>query len=153
MLRKLLAFAGIITVTTFSVSPAHADHLNATLNVDPDASVTTDRLVVFVTGTYTCGPLDITPNPQGDFTAISVVVRQASGRDVNQGFGFAPVTCDDTLRTFQAPATDQILVPWHGGQARVNATLSMQDCDEFFIDCHLLNISEERQIKIKGGAK
>ena len=154
MFRKIFGLISTTAIiTAFGIGSARADHLNVSLqSIDAGARLTSDRLVVIVTGTYICGPADVTPNPTGDFTGISIRVRQASGRVVNQGTGFANAICDAQLRTFEVPATDDLLVPWHGGLARVDASIFMQDCDESF-NCHIANASAERQIKISGGAK
>ncbi|MDX1406161.1 MAG: hypothetical protein R3192_16600 [Woeseiaceae bacterium] len=153
MLRKLLALAGAIAALAIGINPVFADHLDASLSIESVARLTSDRLVVFVTGTYKCGPMDTTPNPFVDVTFVNVIVRQASGRVINQGFGGANLICDDTTRSFQAPASDQLLVPWHGGLARVRADIIMQDCDESFDNCHFFNTSVESQIKIRGGTR
>ena len=151
MLRNIFGLISITAIiTAFGIGYARADHLSVTLSVDGGASLTTDRLAVIVTGTYSCAPLNAPGD--SDFSSISARVRQASGRVVNQGFGFVSPICDGQLRTFQAPVSEELLMPWHGGLARVNADIDVQDCDEFFT-CEFARTSVERQIKISGGAK
>ena len=100
--------------------------LSATLATDNTAGRTTDRLEIILTGSYTCGPL---PAPEvTGFANISGNVSQASGRLIASGFFFVDVstTCDTAQHTFQVRVPTGN-IPWHGGLARVMATLFVID--------------------------
>ena len=130
--------------------PAYGQNsISATVAVDNVATMSTDRLVITLTGRYSCGPL---PQPQptlgATFATASGQVSQADGRDIAQGgFGFIP-TCDASEHTFQANVLAGN-IPWHGGLARARVTLFVQLCDQFF-NCQQANATADTQISFRG---
>jgi len=146
MLNKLLFV--ILCGLVLSVS-ARPQSISATFSVDPVATKSTDRLVVTLTGKYTCGPL---PQPQppigATFAGAEGQLNEAAGRDIAEGgFAFTP-TCDAVEHTFQANVLSNN-IPWHGGQARVRADLFVQLCDQFG-NCQQVRASVDMQISIRG---
>ncbi len=157
MNQKILFWVGVTAVIiALTIGHAGASHLSASLAIDPTANLSTDRIVVTVHGTYTCGPiLPEVPFPGTDFGNLFVDVRQASGQSITEGFGnlstFSTLICDGALHPFQVlvPASE---IPWHGGLARVNASISVQDCDQFF-QCENASSTVDAQLKIQGGGR
>lgn len=150
MKRGIFSLTSVVTIiSAFAIGHAQADHLSVSLTVDPTATLSTDRIVVTVRGTVTCGPLLPPDIPGLDFGNIFLVMRQASGRSITQGLGFFEPLCDGTSERFESlvPA-DQM--PWHGGLARVNASANVQDCNEFF-QCENAFSTVDTQIKVRGG--
>lgn len=149
MTRKLSALF-IVVISTFISAHSVAEPLLASVAIEPDAVVTTDRVVVTVHGSYTCGPLPPSEPFGSNFAFIDGQVRQASGRNITQGSFFvsAPL-CDGLPQSFQASAPAS-LIPWHGGLGRAQATISVQRCDEFY-NCENSSASTDVQIKITGG--
>ena len=148
--KKILVIIGIFLAMTLpTVTHAQSPSLSATITVDRIAVVSTDRLVVTLTGTYTCGPL---PQPQptigATFAGAQGQLTQAAGRAITEGgFAFTPV-CDLNLHNFQTSVHAENM-PWHGGPARVRVTLNVQECDEFF-NCQFASATADVQINIRG---
>jgi hypothetical protein len=64
------------------------------------ARLAADRHTVVVSGTYTCGPLDL--DVVGGGGSVELTVRQG----LVQGFGYAPIeVCDGNAQAFQAEVT------------------------------------------------
>ncbi|HEY6946203.1 MAG TPA: hypothetical protein VI431_13775 [Candidatus Acidoferrum sp.] len=149
MITKLFAIFSLC-LTAALPFPAHAQNsISAVVAVDNVAIMSTDRLVITLTGRYTCGPL---PQPQptlgATFATASGQVSQADGRDIGQGgFGFIPI-CDASEHTFQANVQAGN-IPWHGGLARARITLFVQLCDQFF-NCQQATATADTQISIRG---
>jgi hypothetical protein len=143
----VLAFL-TITVTALGSIASMADPI-AFITVDPSAIKSTDRLAVLVSGTYTCGPLD----PEASDVFAGVELTQASGREINRGFGTIenPI-CDGQPQEFESLVTPYYYSgsPWHGGSARAEGFL-----DIFIFDpcCEDLRASSNSQVKIRGGGK
>ncbi|HEY2989413.1 MAG TPA: hypothetical protein VGL11_16895 [Candidatus Binatia bacterium] len=139
----------VIGVLALSATPARAA-LSASLTIDPVATRTTDRLVVIVTGSYTCGPVpQPQPNEGSNFADIFVSVEQASGRSIAQGENGVFAVCDGNPQTFEISIHSEN-IPWHGGQARAIGALFVQQCDEFF-NCESARSDVDVQIKLQGG--
>jgi len=140
---KLVAAAAL--VSAFISGPAEADHLTASLTFDPDASRSQDRLVITVTGTYTCGPM---VGGFGGFAFAFIDVSQAAGQSIIRGFaGFEP-QCDDTLQTFEVEVGADNR-PWKGGKARAHGGVFVEDCTEF--ECHSAFGEATTTIRVGGG--
>jgi hypothetical protein len=81
------------------------------------ARLATDRHTVVVSGTYTCGPLDL--DVVGGGGTIDLTVRQ--GRVV--GFGFVPIeVCDGAVQAWQADVTTFGERRFKRGAARASAS-------------------------------
>lgn len=131
---------------------AFASSISATISVDSKAKLSTDRLQVVVSGTYTCGPL---PQPQPNFGATfataGFTLLQASGREVAVSqMGFFGPLCDGSPQTFQTAMIAGSL-PWHGGPARLTGSLNVQLCDQFGNNCEFANAVINTQVQISGG--
>jgi len=151
MVNKILAIIACVllsmgqSVSAYAQSPS----ISAVFFVDRSATKATDRVVITLTGTYTCGPLPQPQPTQGStFAGVNGSVSQAAGRDIAEGgFAFTPI-CDAVEHTFQTNVqADNI--PWHGGPARVRASLFVQLCDEFS-NCQQVNSAVDMQISIRG---
>jgi hypothetical protein len=138
--RKLVT-AAALAIALISV-PAEADHLFASLTIDPDASRSPEHLVITVTGTYTCGPTSTYENAQ-------IEVTQAVGGKIIRGVsGFQP-QCDGTLQTYEVNVAAENRA-WKGGRARARGTLYIQDCNEFFCEDTFADASTS--IRLGGGS-
>jgi hypothetical protein len=95
--RVILA---VLVAATVAVSPA-AWAQDETFDLTIDAArLAADRHTVVVSGTYTCGPMDL--NVVGGGGTVDLTVRQ--GRVI--GFGFVPIeVCDGTAQTYRAEVT------------------------------------------------
>lgn len=127
-----------------------ASGLIATMTVNPTAALSSDRIQLVVSGTYTCGPL---PQPQTNvgstFAFGNLTVFQANGRNVAQAQGGFSAVCDGNPQTFQAPVIAQTM-PWHGGKARVVGNLHVQLCDDpYGNECETANSDVNTQIGIR----
>ena len=81
------------------------------------ARLAADRHMVVVSGTYTCGPLDL--DVVGGGGTIDLTVRQGSV----EGFGFVPIeVCDGTTRAWRADVTTFGQRPFRRGVARAVAS-------------------------------
>jgi hypothetical protein len=81
------------------------------------ARLAADRHTVVVSGTYTCGPLDL--DVVGGGGTIDLTVRQ--GRV--EGFGFVPVeVCDGAVQAWQADVTTFGDRRFNRGAARASAS-------------------------------
>jgi hypothetical protein len=81
------------------------------------ARLAADRHTVVVSGSYTCGPLDL--DVVGGGGTIDLTVRQ--GRV--EGFGFVPIeVCDGTTRTWRADVTTFGDRQFRRGAARASAS-------------------------------
>jgi hypothetical protein len=151
MINKLFTIITCVLMSMAQSVPAYAQSpsISAAFSVDGTAIMATDRLVITLTGTYTCGPLPQPQPPQGGtFAGVQGSVGQAAGRDIAEGgFGFTPI-CDAVEHTFQANVQAGN-IPWHGGKARVRANLFVQLCDEFF-NCQQATSAVDKQISIRG---
>ncbi len=150
MVKKFFAISCVL-LTAALPFPAYGQSstISAAVAVDGVAAVSTDRLVITLTGRYTCGPL---PQPQptlgATFATAMGQVSQAAGRAIAEGgFGFTPI-CDALEHTFQANvlATN---IPWHGGPARARVNLFVQLCDQFF-NCQQASATADMQISVRG---
>ena len=148
MAQKLLFVIACVLLASFSAR-AQSPTISAVFSVDPVATKATDRLVITLTGRYTCGPLPQPQPTQGStFAGVNGQVSQAAGRDIAEGgFAFTPV-CDAVEHVFQANVQTGN-IPWHGGPARVRASLFVQLCDEFF-NCQQVNAAVDMQVSIRG---
>ena len=130
--------------------PAAFASITATISVNSQAILSSDRIQVIVSGTYTCGPL---PQPQptlgATFAFADFSLSQAAGRDVAQALGGFAALCDGLPQVFQAPIF-ATTIPWHGGKARLVGSLYVQLCDEFF-NCEFANASINTAVRISGG--
>lgn len=95
--RVILA---VLVAATVAVGPA-AWAQDETLDFTIDAArLAADRHTVVVSGTYTCGPLDL--DVVGGGGTIDLTVRQSRV----EGFGFVPIEiCDGTAQTWQEDVT------------------------------------------------
>ena len=95
--RVILA---VLVAATVAVSPAAwAQDEIFDFTIDA-ARLAADRHTVVVSGTYTCGPMDL--NVVGGGGTVDLTVRQ--GRVI--GFGFVPIeVCDGAAQTYQAEVT------------------------------------------------
>ena len=151
MINKLCAIIACVllsmaqSVSVFAQSPS----ISAALSVDRTATMATDRLVITLTGRYTCGPLPQPQPPTGStFAGVQGSLSQAAGRDIAEGgFAFTPI-CDEVEHTFQTNVLSDN-IPWHGGNARVRANLFVQLCDEFF-NCQQATSAVDMHISIRG---
>ena len=126
-----------------------AEDLSATISVDPVAFKSNDKLLVTISGTYSCGPIPQPQGPGSTFANFSGSLSQASGRNITQGgFGMQPL-CDGQIQEFETGVHPDY-IPWHGGKARVIAFIFVQKCDQFY-DCENVNISIDEQVSIRGG--
>ena len=142
----------IALMSMFASAHAIAEPLVASISIDPDAIVTSDRLLVTIHGTYACGP--VPSGPAGaNYADIDGAVSQAAGRDITRGSFFLrpDVVCDGLPQAFEASVVASSL-PFHGGLARANASLYVERCDEFF-NCETARSETNVQIKIKGGGQ
>src|SRR5262245_18739939 len=110
-----------------------AADVSAVIATDKSAQIAPDRLYALVTVNYSCGPL---PQPQptqgATFATVDGTLSEASGRNIAQGeFHFVPV-CDGESQQF-AIGVQPSNIPWHGGNARADAKLFVQECDQFFV--------------------
>ena len=148
MHNKIVLFIAMAAFQFFS-GEAVADPLRAAITIDPIANLSSDHLVVTMSGTYSCGPL---PQPQegSNFAFVTGSLAQASGREIATGsLGFQPL-CDDQLHPFEL-GVHAGNIPWHGGKARVTATLSVQLCE--FFPCETASSSLDQQISVRGGGR
>jgi hypothetical protein len=136
---KLVTAAAL--VSALISGPAKADHLSASITIDPDASRSRDRLIITVTGTYSCGP-------SFSFAQGFVEVSQAAGQSIIRGFGFFEPQCDGTLQTFEADVGADIR-PWKGGKARARGVVFVEECTEF--ECESTFAEATSTIHIGGG--
>ncbi len=150
MFKKFFAISCVL-LTVALPFPAYGQSstISAAVAIDRVATMSTDRLVITLTGRYTCGPL---PQPQptlgGTFASASGQVSQAAGRDIAQGgFGFTPL-CDALEHTFQANVLAGN-IPWHGGPARARLNVFVQLCDEFF-NCQQASATADMQVNVQG---
>ena len=90
----------VLVAATVAVGPA-AWAQDATFDFTIDAArLATDRHTIVVTGTYTCGPLDLNVTGGGGTVDLTVSQRRVTG------FGFVPIeVCDGTAQTYQADVT------------------------------------------------
>lgn len=146
-MNKKTPFYFMAAVLFFS-GKAVADPLSATLTINPDATLSSDRLVVTISGTYSCSPL---PQAESAFATITVNVSQASGRQVAASgfFGVQPI-CDGQLHPFKAGAHASN-IPWHGGKGRVMANLFIQSCESS--PCETVTSSVDKPVSIRGGGQ
>jgi hypothetical protein len=135
---KLVTAAAL--VSAFFSAPTEADHLSASMTIDPDASRSQDRLTITVTGTYSCSP--------GTFGFGVVDVSQAAGQSIIRGYGYFQPVCDDTLQTFEAQLFADIR-PWKGGIARAHGVVYVEDCTEFACESTFAEVTTT--IHIGGG--
>ena len=112
--RVILA---ILVAATVVVGPAAwAQDESFEFTVDA-ARLAADRHTVLVSGTYTCGPLDL--NVVGGGGTIDLTVRQ--GRV--SGFGFVPIqVCDGATQHYQADVTTFGGRPFKRGNATASAS-------------------------------
>jgi hypothetical protein len=143
---KLVAAAAL--ASAFISGGAEADHLTASLTIDPDASRTPDRLAVIVTGSYSCDGI-VEDNPGNDVAFIQIDVSQAAGQSITRGIAGSAAHCDGTLQTFeiQVPADNR---PWKGGRARAHGLLFVQDCD-IFGQCENTTAEAASTVRLGGG--
>lgn len=149
MIKRIFAIFCLFLIAALPFPVYAQNSISAVVAVDSVATMSTDRLVITLTGRYTCGPL---PQPQptlgATFATASGQVSQADGRDIGQGgFGFIP-TCDAAEHAFQTNVLAGN-IPWHGGPARARVTLFVQLCDQFF-NCQQANATADTQISIRG---
>jgi len=150
MTKKSFAiFCVLLTAALPFPAYGQTSTISAAVTVDRVATLSTDRLVITLTGRYTCGPL---PQPQptlgSTFAGATGQVSQAAGRDIAEGgFGFTPI-CDALEHTFQANVLAGN-IPWHGGPARARVNVFVQLCDEFF-NCQQANATADMQISVRG---
>jgi hypothetical protein len=97
--RVILA---VLVAATVAVSPA-AWAQDETFDFTIDAArLAADRHTVVVSGTYTCGPMDL--NVVGGGGTVDLTVRQ--GPVIGFGFGFVTIeVCDGAAQTYQAEVT------------------------------------------------
>lgn len=152
-MRKVFALVMVLfmgaALAQLSSDYAYADSLSAAISIDSTGVLSSDHLVVTISGTYRCGPL---PQPQGgmSFATFSCNLSQASGREIATGtVGFDPV-CDDQVHPIELPVHAQN-IPWHGGKARVMANLNVQSCGTY--PCETVSSTVDKGISIKGGGK
>jgi hypothetical protein len=145
---KLLHASAVALIGTFLSGQAEADPLSASLTLDSVALRSTDRLVVTVTGTYTCGPI-VVDDPNSDFGTLEIFVSQAAGQSITRGSGGRLLQCDGNSQEFEVLvfANDR---PWHGGQARASGSVFVQDCTTEF-QCDNAGASAEGPIHVRGG--
>ncbi|HEY3216034.1 MAG TPA: hypothetical protein VGK93_06035 [Candidatus Eisenbacteria bacterium] len=127
-----------------ALSTAAVADLTAQITVDPAAVVSTDRLVVTITGRYTLGPAG--PNSQ---TSGVLTVSQASGTEVAGGHVFFTPIADGVEHTFvfNVHAENR---PFHGGKGRVQASVRVDDCSTC-CPCASASGSADVQVSIRGG--
>ena len=95
--RMILAILAAATVAIGPAAWAQDDTFHFTID---SARLAADRHTVLVSGTYTCGPLDL--NVVGGGGTVDLTVRQ----DRVTGFGFVPIqVCDGTAQPYQAEVT------------------------------------------------
>ncbi len=148
-MNKRVVLSIVVAVLLWFSGSAMADPLSAALTIDPIANLSSDHLVVTLSGTYRCGPL---PQPQGGFNFAFVMgaLAQASGREIaGAALSFEPL-CDDLAHPFELGVHAQN-IPWHGGKARLTANLSVQSCQNF--PCETASSSVDQQISIRGGGQ
>ena len=94
------AFLAVVLAATVAAGPA-AWAQDETFPFRADgARLAADRHTVVVSGTYTCGPLDL--NVVGGGGTVDLTVRQGQVA----GFGFAQIeVCDGTAQDFQTEVT------------------------------------------------
>ncbi len=143
----------VAVLAAAAVEYVKADPLSASIMVDRSATMTTDRLVVIVTGSYSCGPL---PQPQPmfgtTFADAGGSVQQASGRTITNGeFGFIPL-CDGAQHTYRAQAFASNM-PWHGGLARASVNLHVVLCCDESGNQEFADASVNAGITIQGGGE
>jgi hypothetical protein len=87
----------VLVAATVAVSPAawaQDDTFEFTMDA---AKLAADRHTVVVSGTYTCGPMDLDVVGGGGTVDLTVGQRRVTG------FGFAPIeVCDGTAQPYQA---------------------------------------------------
>ena len=112
--RVILAVLAAATVAVSPAAWAQDETLDFTMD---EARLAADRHTVLVSGTYTCGPLDL--DVVGGGGTIDLTVRQSRV----EGFGFVPIeVCDGTAQTWQEDVTtfgDRRFKP---GAARASAS-------------------------------
>jgi hypothetical protein len=151
---KLFVFGAVTLLGAVAGSDAEADHLSASVTLDPTASRFTDRLVITVTGSYSCDPF-VPDNPGTDFASGFIEVRQAAGRGITLGGGFFQPQCDGNSQMFESNVPVDIFMapdagPWHGGPAHGVVSLFVQDCEPGFINCHNAFSIAEGTIRLTG---
>jgi hypothetical protein len=107
----------VLVAATVAVSPAAwAQDEPFEFTVDA-ATLAADRHTIVVSGTYTCGPMDL--DVVGGGGTVDLTVRQ--GRVT--GFGFVPILhCDGSVQTYQAEVTTFGTPQFQRGAARASAS-------------------------------
>jgi len=114
---------GVICACAIALLSNHAQAATL-LSIDEKAKLSTNHLVITVTGTYSCG-LDEFGQPEA--VAIVISVRQAAGKSIAFGYHTLTPVCDGTLKQFsadvvaQADVNGNVSAPFHGGPARADA--------------------------------
>jgi hypothetical protein len=146
--RKAISIIAI--AICLSCTNAVAADLSAVMSIDKTAQLASDRLYVLITGTYTCGPLE-QPQPTvgSTYSEMSGSLRQASGREIAESQFYYQPLCDGQTHSFEVGVQPEN-IPWHGGNARVQGSIYVQQCDEFY-ECDTAQGETNVQIKIQGG--
>jgi hypothetical protein len=150
MRHSTLSIAGAaMLVGAFFGGRAEADHLAVTVSLDPEVSRFTDRLVLTVTGAYSCNPIMVDPDLGTDFASGFIEVRQASGQAITTGYGYFEPLCDGNLQEFDARVAAGER-PWHGGQAHAIVSVYEQDCEPGYVNCHNAFATAEGTVRLGG---